>query len=129
MTQPSTRKYAAQPLAAPPGTLVDLFFGAVERHHLKQAQLFRAPGGWRALSHEELLARVHALGDALLDLGLQRGDRVALLSENRPEWALADYAMLCVGVLNVPVYPTLPANQISYILNDAGVRAIFVSIT
>jgi long-chain acyl-CoA synthetase len=70
---------------------------------------------------------VHALSDGLTTLGLQRGDRVALLSENRAEWVLADYAMLCSGILNVPLYPTLPGSQTAFILNDSGARAVFVS--
>src|SRR5690606_10214886 len=64
---------------------------------------------------------------ALEAMGLRRGDRAAILSENRPEWAIADYASLAIGVRDVPVYHTLPANQIAYILTDAGVRAVFAS--
>ena len=56
-----------------------------------------------------------------------RGDRVAILSENRPEWAIADYACLTGGLTDVPLYPTLPADQIAYILRDSGAVAIFVS--
>ncbi|MGQ0816091.1 MAG: AMP-dependent synthetase/ligase [Gemmatimonadota bacterium] len=123
----ATRTYEANPVKLPPGTLVDLFFGAVERHNLEKAQLYRTADGWRAISHQQLLADVNALGDGLLALGIEPGDRVGLLSENRPEWALADYAMLCTGVLNVPLYPTLPANQMAFIMADAGVRAVFVS--
>src|SRR5688572_21540223 len=114
-TQSANRTYAANPTRLPKGTLVDLFFGAVEQHNLEQAQMYRAADGWRSISHQQLLADVHALADGLAALGIAHGDRVALLSENRPEWALADYAMLCDGVLNVPLYPTLPANQMAYI--------------
>ena len=120
-------RYAATPAELPPGTLVDLFFGAVDRHNLASAQLYRASDGWRSISHSQLLDDVHAAADGLLQLGLQRGDRAGLLSENRPEWALADFGMLTAGVLNVPLYPTLPANQLAFILQDAGVRAVFVS--
>ena len=60
-------------------------------------------------------------------LGIQPGDRVAILSENRPEWAMADYAILCAGAWSVPIYPTLPAGQVAPLLNDCGARAIFVS--
>ncbi|HLE56000.1 MAG TPA: long-chain fatty acid--CoA ligase, partial [Rhodothermia bacterium] len=59
--------------------------------------------------------------------GVARGDRVAILSENRPEWAIADYACLTAGLTDVPLYPTLPADQIAYILRDSGAVAIFVS--
>jgi long-chain acyl-CoA synthetase len=126
-SQTATRNYAANPTTLPPGTLVDLFFGAVDRHNLDAAQMYRTPDGWKNISHKQLLADVHALADGMAALGIQRGDRVGLLSENRPEWALADYAMLCAGILNVPLYPTLPANQMAFIMNDAGVRAVFVS--
>ena len=121
------KRYATTPAELPPGTLVELFFRSVERYAKPDAQMFRTPSGWVPISHKQLLADVHALYDGLAQLGLQRGDRVGLLSENRPEWAVADFAMLCAGILNVPLYPTLPANQLSFILSDAGARAIFVS--
>ena len=66
-----------------------------------------------------------ALG--LAALGIQRGDRVAILSENRPEWAIADFACLTSGVTDVPLYPSLPAEQLAYLLRDSGAVAIFVS--
>lgn len=127
MNQSGTRTYSADPTELARGTLVELFFGAVDSHDLAAAQMVRRDGEWHSISHAQLLADVHALVDGLAALGLQRGDRVGLLSENRPEWALADYAMLCAGVLNVPLYPTLPPNQMAYIMNDAGMRAVFVS--
>lgn len=127
MTATKTVKYAANPVGLKPGTLVDLFFSAVDRHNLPNAQMYRAPAGWQSISHAQLLTDVHALADGLVALGVKRGDRVGLLSENRPQWALADYALLCAGILDVPLYPTLPANQLSFIMNDAAVRAVFVS--
>ena len=70
---------------------------------------------------------MRALSLGLNGLGVQPGDRVAILSENRPEWAMADYAILCAGAWSVPIYPTLPAGQIAPLLNDCGAKAIFVS--
>src|SRR5437868_15374780 len=102
------KKKVTAPGVLPPGTLVELFFNAVA-HDKPDAQQYRTDSGWRPISHRELLADVHALVDGLTSLGIQRGDRIGLLSENRPEWALADFGMLCAGVLNVPLYPTLPA--------------------
>jgi long-chain acyl-CoA synthetase len=105
-----------------------LFFEAVDKYGSKPAALrHKADGQWHDIPHRELLKRVTHVGLALRRLGVRRGDRVALLSENRPEWAVVDYACLCIGAADVPVYPTLPANQIRYILADSGAVAIFVS--
>ncbi|HSH46213.1 MAG TPA: long-chain fatty acid--CoA ligase [Longimicrobiales bacterium] len=124
----TTRQYAANPADLAPGTLVELFFSAVERYDSADALRYRvAPGDWRSISHGSLLQRVRRTSLGLRSLGLQAGDRVAILSENRPEWAQVDWASLCAGVTDVPVYDTLPPDQIAYILNDAGVRVIFVS--
>ena len=64
---------------------------------------------------------------ALRGWGIGRGDRVAILSENRPEWTIADFASLLLGAVTVPIYATLTAEQTAYILRDSGARVIFVS--
>jgi long-chain acyl-CoA synthetase len=111
-----------------PGTLTKLFFDAIAEHGHKSAALrYKAGGQWLDITHAELERRVRHFALALKRLGVRRGDRVAILSENRPEWAVADYACLCVGVTDVPIYPTLPPGQIRYILNDAGTVAVCVS--
>jgi long-chain acyl-CoA synthetase len=79
------------------------------------------------MSHREIERRVRHIALALTSLGIRPGEKVAILSENRPEWALADYACLTSGIADVPIYPTLPADQIAYILKDSGAGAIFVS--
>jgi long-chain acyl-CoA synthetase len=122
----AARQYTANPADLPPGTLVDLFFSAIE-HGVPNAQMRRTEGGWQPISHAEVLANVRDIAASLRAWGFARGDRVGLLSENRPEWAWADYALLCTGVLTVPLYPTLPPQQIAFILRHAGVRTIFVS--
>jgi long-chain acyl-CoA synthetase len=66
-----------------------------------------------------------ALG--LADMGIKPGDRIALLSENRPEWSIADLAILSLGAINVPIYTTQAVDQIRYILADSGTRALFIS--
>jgi long-chain acyl-CoA synthetase len=113
----------------PPGTLTQLFYDAVARHgHKAKAVACKPSGGtWRALTHQELVQRVQRSGLALKRLGVRRGDRVAILSENRPGWLVADFACLAIGATDVPLYPSLPARQIQYILNDSGAVAIFVS--
>src|SRR5687767_7778288 len=126
-TETVTRRYVANPAQVGTGTLTEIFFASIEKFDRPDAQRVRGPEGWREISHRELLANVHALADGLVALGVARGDRVGLLSENRPEWAQTDWALLCSGVLNVPLYPTLPSNQLAFILNDSGARAVFVS--
>ena len=111
------------------GTLTQLFFDAVERHGGKPFAVACKPAGapWRSLTHRQILERVTRTGLALKRLGLTRGERVAILAENRPGWLVADFACLCIGATDVPIYPTLPARQLVYILKDSGAAAIFVS--
>ena len=71
--------------------------------------------------------RVRETAGGLIALGLERGDRVGILSENRPEWAIADLACQMSGMVTVPFYSTLPANQIAAILRDSGAKLVFVS--
>jgi long-chain acyl-CoA synthetase len=82
---------------------------------------------WHDVSVSEFRDTVRWLAQALHEMGVKRGDRVAILSENRPEWTMADFAILAAGAVSVPVYPTLLGWQIEYILNDAGTVAIFCS--
>ncbi len=112
----------------PPATLNELFFGAIARHRTESAALMSKQGGdWIPMRHDELLARVRAVHAALRTAGIAPGDRVAILSENRPEWAITDFACLTARATDVPVYPTLPPHQIAYILRDAGCRMAFCS--
>ena len=111
----------------PPGTLTQLFFDTIERVHRPDAYQVRRDGHYHLISHAEVLERVRRIALGLRELGLERGDRVAILSENRPEWAFADWACLTIGIADVPVYPTLPAGQIPHILANSGALAIFVS--
>jgi long-chain acyl-CoA synthetase len=87
----------------------------------------RRDGRWMALAYRELAEQVHAASIGLRELGVRGGDRVAILSENRPEWAITDYACLTARATDVPIYPTLPARQVQYILRDSGAVAIVLS--
>ena len=87
----------------------------------------RREGRWVELSYRELAERVQAASLGLRELGLADGDRVAILSENRPEWAITDFACLAARCTDVPIYPTLPARQVDYILRDSGAVAVLVS--
>jgi long-chain acyl-CoA synthetase len=119
--------YASNPAEIPESTLVDLFFRTMDRYPKTPAFRVFVEGAWEDIGHAEALERIQAASDGLGALGLQRGDRAAILSPNRPEWAMADYACLTSGVIDVPVYSTLTAPQIAYILADAGARLVFVS--
>jgi long-chain acyl-CoA synthetase len=82
---------------------------------------------WTAISSIEFYRDVVGVSRALRQWGIAKGDRVAILSENRPEWTMADFACLLIGAVVVPIYATLTEEQTAYILRDAGVRAVFVS--
>jgi long-chain acyl-CoA synthetase len=119
--------YASRPGDLRPGTLVELFTQAVGRWGDGVAYRHKVDGVWRSISYRRFAADVGKLARALAALGVEAGDRVALLSENRPEWALTDYATLSIGAIVVPVYPNLPAAQIWPLLREAGVKLVLVS--
>jgi long-chain acyl-CoA synthetase len=107
-------------------TLNDIFFAATERN-LDRAMLHREAGKWLPISSSDLRRNVAGTVRALQRLGIQKGDRVAILSENRPEWSTADFAILLLGAVTVPVYSTLTPEQTAYTLRDSGARVVFVS--
>jgi len=110
------------------GTLTRLFFDAVEQHARHPAAFRHKTGGvWTPVPHREAEERVRAIALGLRELGIKQGDRVAILAETRLEWALVDYACLCARAADVPIYPTLPANQVEYILRDSGAAAVVCS--
>ena len=110
-----------------PGTLNQLFFDAVAKFNRPDALQVKAGGTYHSISHAEVALRVRRAALGLEGLGVSRGARVAILSENRPEWAIADFAALTSALTDVPIYPTLPPDQIAYILKDSGAVTIFVS--
>jgi len=84
-------------------------------------------GAWKPITSNELYGRVRALADVFRGWGLGKGDRVAILSENRWEWAVTDFATLAIGGVDVPLYPTLTPEQIGYMLRDSGAKVAVVS--
>jgi long-chain acyl-CoA synthetase len=90
-------------------------------------QWLDADGVWKPITSNELYGRVRALADVFRGWGLGKGDRVAILSENRWEWAVTDFAVLAIGGVDVPLYPTLTPEQIGYMLRDSGAKAAVLS--
>src|ERR1700733_10551230 len=107
-------------------TLNHIFFAAAERN-LDRAMLYRDAGKWLPISSSEFRRNVAATVGALREWGIRKGDRVAILSENRPEWSTADFAILLLGAVTVPVYATLTPEQTAYTLQDSGASVVFVS--
>ena len=88
---------------------------------------YKAGGSWKDISTDEFAATVRSLGLGLTALGIGNGDRVAILSENRPEWVTFDHALLNIGAVSVPIYPTLETDQVRYILENSGAKALVCS--
>jgi long-chain acyl-CoA synthetase len=110
-----------------PGTINAFFFEAARKFDKPDAMRHKVGDTWTPISHRTVLERVRRVALGLRDLGLAPGDRVAILCENRPEWAIADYGCLTARLVSVPLYPTLPAEQLPHIVNDSGTAAVFVS--
>ena len=108
------------------GSLPELLYKTVEREGAKPALCAKGTevgGWWREISYEGFYERVRHLAAGLSGLGVERGDRVALMSGNRPEWPIADLAIQSLGAVTVPVYPTLEAGQVAHIVEDSGAEA------
>ena len=84
-------------------------------------------GNWQPISSDQMYQRVRALARAFLAWGAQKGDRIALVGENRWEWAVTDFATLAIGAADVPIYPTLTGEQVAALISDAGCRIAVVS--
>jgi long-chain acyl-CoA synthetase len=106
--------------------LADTLLRRVEAGPGRSAILRKRQGVWSALTWEEVERRVFRLAQSLAAEGVGPGDRVALLSQNRPEWALADFAVLSLGAVTVPIYPSLTADDVDYILRDSGATFVFI---
>jgi long-chain acyl-CoA synthetase len=110
-----------------PKTLNDLFNFAVERYRDEPIVRFKRNGNWQSLTYGEFARRVRELALGLYELGIRKDDKLALWSENRPEWNVADLAVLALGAVDVPIYTTQSRHNVEYILNNSETRAIFVS--
>jgi long-chain acyl-CoA synthetase len=121
--KPTLKKEASKAASSVPG----LCLTAVLHHGKADALNHRTDGGWVAISAEMFVERVKSVALGLAAAGIRPGDRIALLSENRPEWSVVDLAILSLGAINVPIYTTQAVDQIEFILSDSGAKAIFIS--
>ena len=116
------------PLSADePATLVEVYQRLILVHPQPDTLNYKRGGAWHSISSNEMLARARRIALGLYSLGVRKDDRVALLSESRVEWVLADQGCIFAGAVGVPIYPTLTPSQAAYILKDSGARVMFVS--
>jgi long-chain acyl-CoA synthetase len=108
------------------GTVNDVFAYLSHRGETTVA-MWKSGSEWKPITSQQMYGRVRAVVELLQSWGIKRGDRVALVSENRWEWPVVDFAVLAIGAVDVPLYQTLTPDQMGFILRDAGVKAIFVS--
>ena len=108
-------------------TLTEMFLNTVKTNGSNTALMSKVEGQYQGITYQEFGEKVKYLALGLASLGVKKGDRISLLSENRPEWAISDLAILSLGAINVPIYPSLIPNQIEYILNDSEAKVIITS--
>jgi long-chain acyl-CoA synthetase len=108
-------------------TLPELIFKRTAGFNKPDCLMVKRDGNYVNISGSEVVENVEWVAAALITWGLQKGDRVGLLSENRPEWAYADLGILSAAGITVPIYGTLPAVQIEYIIKDSQMQILFVS--
>lgn len=108
-------------------SLPDMLKTNANRYKEKAAMSLKVDGEWKDISYGELGDKVRLVAQGLASLGVSKGDKVALLSENRPEWGMSDFGIQATGALVVPIYPTLISKQIEYILQNSGAKISIVS--
>ena len=124
----TTLTSVANETPVPETTLTRLFFEAVDRYGERTAfERLTSATELSGIGYDEACRIVKGVAASLTEQGIRRGDRAAILSENRSEWALADYGCLCAGVIDVPVYATLTVRQVAFVLENSGAKLVFVS--
>lgn len=106
--------------------LFDIPYYQLEKYPQKDALVAKISGQWVETSTRSFVDQGMMVSKALIALGIQPGDKVAMVSNNRPEWNIADLGILMCGAINVPVYPTIPGKEYEFIFNDAEVKFCFV---
>jgi long-chain acyl-CoA synthetase len=108
-------------------TLNERFIEIVERRGPYTAFMVKRDGSWQSFDFDWGLEQASKIAFGLKSMGYEKGSRIAILSENRPEWATTDFGSMAAGLVGVPLYTTLIGEQVAYILHDAGVKVVFVS--
>jgi len=110
-----------------PQTIPHFCIESFRRNNKKDALAFKVDDVWNYLSGTEVIEKIRRIALGLSQLGVKAGDRIAIISENRPEWSLTDLAILSLRAVNVPIYTTQAVEQIRYILEDSGAKMLFIS--
>ena len=109
-----------------PKTLAELFLKAAAKHNRADALNYKKDGAWHAISSTEMISRAENIALGIYSLGIRKGDRIALLAANSPEWTLTDAGCQFAGTIDVPIYTTLAPNAVEYIIKDSGAKVFFL---
>jgi long-chain acyl-CoA synthetase len=110
-----------------PQTIPHFCFESFRRHNKPDALAYKIDDVWNYLNGLDSIERVKRIAMGLASMGIKAGDRIAIVSENRPEWSLVDLAILSMRAVNVPIYTTQAVEQVRFILENSGARMLFVS--
>ncbi len=99
-------------------------YGKMATHDLLQRKV---AGRYEGISYQEFKIQTENFANGLVNLGIKKGDKVAIISENRPEWVYSDMGIIAIGAIDVPVYPSLTAESTEFILNNSEAKAVIVS--
>jgi long-chain acyl-CoA synthetase len=109
-----------------PTRLFDLLPRYEKLFNKKDMLTYKVNGVWKSFSASEVVDDANLISYALFDMGLNKGDKLSIISPNRPEWVITNMGIMEAGCINVPIYPTISQNDLVYILNDAEVKYVFV---
>jgi long-chain acyl-CoA synthetase len=122
-----SREIVDTPQFAEPTTLPELFERAAKEYALEDSLNYKSDGEWKPISSAEIVERAENIALGLYSLGLRKGDRAAILAPNSPEWTLVDAGCQFAGVIDVPIYTTLSAESVRYIIDDSAARILFLN--
>ena len=107
-------------------TIAEMFLNTVSKHGNKEIFYYKKGNDWSSINGKTILYTVTDLSNAILGQNLLKGDRVGIISNNSPKWAMADYGVICSGCVTVSIYPTLTSGQTEYIIKDSGLKILFL---